>query len=330
MRKPPKGKGKSGEPLQFGGGFLSALQKSLGGDLDVDERDRQFQDEIDKLQAVAKDPLGILGHPLPTPAERKTVEALAKQLNRPPKLCRRALMKSNYDRAGATKLLNDPDFCRRHIEFDPAVMGRFRNPYEGQQYYLRQEATYLGRSEKDIAPKLAKLQKQAEQYDKQRQQARQKGQRPSKLKDPVLGNLTWKDLAWEGRVVVPGFGRLPLTVETDHFDPRQPPSEKHQTALKKLIASGSSLRKKVEQANFKYLQRVRKNYEDSDMPVPKVSSPEKLWRYLRSPALIIPLQRGKSWRVELTWNCTWDEEHGHLVGIRDGKVVHVGLQGEGW
>jgi hypothetical protein len=282
------------------------------------------------MRAVAKDPLGILGHPLPTPAERKATQALAKAMNRPPKLCRRALIKAGQDLAVAKKLLNDPNFCRRHVEYDIGVMSKFRNPYEGRQYYLRQEAIYLGRSEKDIAPEIAKLQRQAEQYNKQRQKAKKEGARPSTLKDPVLGNLKWKDLAWEGRVVVPGFGKLPLTVETDHFDPRQPPSDKHRIALKSLLASARKLRKAVEQANFNYLQRVRENYEDSDMPVPKVSSPEKLWRYLSSPGLIIPLQRGKSWRIELVWNCTWDEEHGHLVGIRDGKVAHVGLQGEGW
>ena len=33
---------------------------------------------------------------------------------------------------------------------------------------------------------------------------------------------------------------------------------------------------------------------------------------------------------ELHWNCSWDEEHGHAVYVKDGEVVNVDIPGEGW
>jgi hypothetical protein len=322
------GKKTTAEPQFDPGGLLT---QALEGNVDLKSLLQQFKRTFDTAQVVANDPLGILGHPLPTPAERKVTEALAKEFNRPPKLCRRALLKSGHDVAAAKKLLSDLDFCRRHVDYPIDLGSRFRNPYLAQIECLRIEAPYLGRSEQDISPQVAKLQKRAEQYDKKRQAVRQKGEAPRTLKDPVFGNLKWDDFAWEGTLSVPGFGRLALTVEADNdLNLRTAPDARQHNAMQKFLAGAKELRKAIEQANFKYLQRVRKGYDDSGMPVPQVSSPDKLWRYLSTPAVVVPPQRGRSWRVELTWNCTWDEEHGHLVGIRDGKVVHVGLQGDGW
>ena len=64
--------------------------------------------------------------------------------------------------------------------------------------------------------------------------------------------------------------------------------------------------------------------------MPDVKDAAALWDELSNAALFIPLQDGKSWRVELTWGCTWDKEHGHAVYVEGGRVVNVGIQGEGY
>lgn len=324
-------KGKPSQTPTPGTGMESFFTEALLGNIDIKAVEQEFNQMLGELQTRANDPLGISAHPNPTAAERRAVMALAEESGRPPKLCRRALIKAGQDLAGAKKLLNDRDFCRRYIEFDPGVMSKLRNPHQAQEYHLRQEALYLGLTEQEIAPKLAKLQQQAQRYEQKKQKLKAQGGPKNTLTDPVLGNLKWREFTWEGAIDVPAFGGMSLTVETDTDNNfRKLPDDKQRNALKKFLAGASKIHDAVEQANFKYLQRVRKNYEESGIPVPKVSSADKLWKQLSDPAMTIPPQRGRSWKIELTWNCSWDEEHGHAVYIRDGKVVKVGIQGEGW
>lgn len=324
-------KRKTGEPATSIKQARSSFNPAIKGFPDLQALAGQFNQLLDSVQSTAEDPLGILGHPNPTPAERKAVEALAKQLNRPPKLCRRALIKSDHDLAKAKALLSDLDFCRRHVEYPIDLSRRIRNPYLAQIEYLRIEAPYLGRTEQDIAPQIAKLQKQADRYEKKRQAVKQQGGPPNRLNDPVLGDLKWDEFYWEGQVDIPEFGKMSLTVDTDSdSNLRKLPDDKQRAALKAFVAGAARLHAAIEEANFKYFQGARQSYEQSGMPVPKVQSAQKLWKHLSSPGLAIPPQRGKSWKIELTFACTWEEEHGHLVGIRDGKVAYVGLQGDGW
>ena len=155
---------------------------------------------------------------------------------------------------------------------------------------------------------------------------RRQPSRGATLNDPVLGALKWDGDMWKGSAAVPPFGKMPLTLESG-----KAVSEKQRHAFERFRKSAPKLRAAVEQANFRYYRRMRPEFvEDFGAEnVPDVKSPAALWKELGKLSLHIPRQSSKSWRVEINWACTWDEEHGHAAYIRDGKVARVGLQGEG-
>jgi hypothetical protein len=287
---------------------------------------------------MPKDPLKIIGKPNPTPEERAQAEALAKQTGRPAKMCRAALLEANHDVAKATALLDDPEFVRMNTDFDLGEMARLAsdNPMAMAEYMMRQQAAHAGKSDADLGEDLQQVQKAAADYEAERPnreayERREREARGRKLRDPVFGELTW-DTLWEGEVEVPGFGRLPITVDadTEPYAVATPPGDEHREALTKFLAAAAKLRAKIEKANFQYFKRVRDNYADGHGDVPDVRTAADLWDELSSPALHVPVQDGAAWRVEMTWNCSWDEEHGHAVYIEGGKVVNVSIQGDGY
>ena len=287
---------------------------------------------------MAKDPLKIIGKPNPTPEERAQAEALSRQSGRPAKMCRAALLEANNDVARATALLDDPEFVRLNTDFDLGEMARLasENPMAMAEYMMLQHAAHAGKSEADMGEDLARVRQagaayEAERPNRESYERRERQAKGSKLRDPVFGQLTW-DTFWSGKVDVPGFGKLPVSVETDvePYAVATPPGDEHREALKKFIGAAGKLLPKVEKANFEYFQRVRDNYAEGGGEVPDVRKAGDLWKELSSPGLHVPPQDGESWRVELTWNCSWDEEHGHAVYIEGGKVVNVGIQGEGY
>ena len=272
---------------------------------------------------MAKDPLKIIGKPNPTPEARAAAEALSKQTGRPAKLCRAALLEASHDVARATALLNDGKFLLFNAETDDyemmALAQRLMNQQSPQPRQDPLDSAYFQMLQQAIEGQGMP----PDDYEERVEKAT-----GTKLKDPVLGPLKW-DTFWEGRVNAPAFGKMSLSVETDRelHDVATPPGDEHRAAFQHFLAAASEIYAKVERANFEYLDRVRDVYEDD---LPKVTEPADLWKELSSPTLHIPHQDGKAWRVELLWNCSWDEEHGHAVHIEGGKVVNVGIQGEGW
>jgi hypothetical protein len=287
---------------------------------------------------MPKDPLKIIGKPNPTPEEREQAEALAKRTGRPAKMCRAALLETKHDVKKATALLDDPEFVRMNTDFDLGKMARLAadNPMAMAEYMMRQHAAHAGMSEEDLGDEFKQVQSDAAAYEAERPnrkayEKREREARGRKLQDPVFGKLTW-DTLWSGRVEVPGFGRLPVTVDadTEPYAVATPPGEEHREALTKFLAAAEKLRPKIEKANFDYFKRVRDIYAEGGGDVPDVRKAADLWDELSSPELHVPVQDGKSWRVEMTWNCSWDEEHGHAVYIEGGKVVNVSIQGDGY
>jgi hypothetical protein len=109
-----------------------------------------------------------------------------------------------------------------------------------------------------------------------------------------------------------------------------PPSDAHRAAFEAFRDSAQRLYAAVEQANFKYFRRMRPDLIEDFGPefVPDVKDAAALWKELGNPTLHLPMQRGTSWHVEITWACSWDSEHGHAAYIASGNVRRVGLQGE--
>ena len=288
---------------------------------------------------MAKDPLKIIGHPNPTPAEREQAEALAKASGRPSKFCRAALLEAGGDPVKARALLEDKQFILMNTDFDLNAMESLGdNPMALMDYVLRQQAAHAGKSEAELHadPNVKRLRRGLAAYEAERPQReaherRVKKTKGTKLTDPVLGRLTW-DLGWERRVDVPAFGKMDLHVDTDREadDIATPPTDAHRNAFTAFMRVAEKLYPKVENANFKYWQRVRPAYEAPGWDLPNPKDARALWKALSHPTLYIPLQDGKSWRAELSWACDWDVEHGHAVYIKGGRIVNVGIQGEGY
>ena len=287
---------------------------------------------------MPKDPLKIIGQPNPTPEERAQAESLAEKTGRPAKMCRAALLQANHDELKAKALLDDPEFVRMNTDFDIGEMSRLAadNPMKMAEYVMAQHAAHAGKPEAELGYDVKQIRTAADAYEKERPKRETyekevKKATGRKLDDPVFGSLTW-DTFWEGTVDVPGFGKLPVTVETDveTYAVATPPAAEHRRAMTNFLAAAATLRPKIEKANFEYFQRVRDNYAEGHGKVPDVRKPADLWKELSSPALHVPAQDGKAWRVEMTWECSWDDEHGRAVYIEGGKVVNVSIQGDGY
>ena len=288
---------------------------------------------------MARDPLKIVGKPKPTPAEREQAEALAKATGRPAKFCRTALLEAGGDEAKARALMDDAEFVRLHTDFDFSAMRALGdNPMALVEYMMRQQAVHAGRSEADLAadPNFRQAMAdaailEAERPKREAHERRVREAKGRKLDDPVFGPLAW-DSVWEGRADVPGFGEIPVLIDTDREmdDVATPPGDEHRKAFTAFLGAAGQLHAEVERANFEYFQRVRPNYDAPGWYVPDVKDAAALWDELSDPSVYVPMQDGKSWRVELTWGCTWDEEHGHAVYVEGGRVVNVGIQGEGY
>ena len=265
--------------------------------------------------------------PDPTAEELAAAEALAKQTGWPVTMCRAALQYADGDAAKAAACFEDWKFITYNTDYgDPAAV-------KMADAFCRRRAKEMMRRVPTAEEVRALEAQQAtlarmEEWDKRAEKA--KG---TKLKDPVFGALKW-DLMWEGKAMVPPFGKVDLTILTDDMVETiaTPPDEAQREAFKAFVAAADKLYPAIEKANFRYFRRMQPTYDEAFGPerVPDVKNAADLWKELGRPTLHIPLQEGKAWRVELNWGCSWDEEHGHAVFIEGGKIVRVGQQGDGW
>jgi hypothetical protein len=253
-------------------------------------------------------------------------------------MCRAALLQANHDAAKARALLDDSEFVRMNTDGDLGDLARLaaENPMKMVESMMARHAGHAGKSEAELGYDVKQVRAAAEVYERQKpkleayekQVEEAKGR---KVNDPVFGELTW-DTFWEGEVDVPGFGKLRLSIDADAeaHAVATPPGDAHRQAMTRFLAAAQRLRPRIEKANFEYFQRVRENYAEGGGDVPDVREPADIWKEHFSPALHIPVQDGEAWRVELNWECSWDEEHGHAVYIEGGKVVNVSIQGDGY
>ena len=218
---------------------------------------------------MARDPLKIVGKPKPTPAEREQAEALAKATGRPAKFCRTALLEAGGDEAKARALMDDPEFVRLHTDFDFSAMRALGDdPMALAEYAMRQQAIHAGRSEADLVadPNFQRVRAgvarlEADRPKREALERRDRKAKGSKLHDPVFGPLKW-DGSWEGQADVPGFGKLPILIDTDRGmdDVATPPVDEHRRAFTSFMRTAEKLHAKVEKANFEYFKRVRPTY----------------------------------------------------------------------
>jgi hypothetical protein len=61
--------------------------------------------------------------------------------------------------------------------------------------------------------------------------------------------------------------------------------------------------------------------------VPNLKKPADIWRLLSKPAIHVPYSKKKGPKlVMIDFDCTWDDEHGVRVVIRDGRATRVTTQ----
>jgi hypothetical protein len=152
------------------------------------------------------------------------------------------------------------------------------------------------------------------------------------IDDPVFGQLTYNWLgSWAGTVALGEFGdEVALSISADRGEP---PSDAQRSAYQALVADLSKLHTAVERANLKFYnevvlgdwreQELRERPDERALimrDMPDVDDASLLWKWLTYPALSIPKQEDEGWVVELAWNARWDEEHGHDVTIKNGRV----------
>lgn len=268
------------------------------------------------------------------------IELLRKQSGLSAKVCEKALKEHHGDIEAALEALArsgkldpmrmDPRTVPETLLGEAAIEYAFRGMKElgaGPAIIkqVRQQISADGADAIQQAGRMARMSAAARQKEKRL--------RGKKLKDKVFGTLEW-NVWWEGKARLPSLGKnVALSVESDEGEP---PTKEQQQAYQSLQAMDDSLREAVEQASYRYYRKVRPNYleqfdeDESPGKMPQLSEAADIWRLSSRPTVHIPAAQGKGWRAELGFNCSWDEEHGHEVVLRNGKVVHVSVQGEGW
>jgi hypothetical protein len=153
--------------------------------------------------------------------------------------------------------------------------------------------------------------------------------------DPVLGPLRWDGSFWAGSAKAPALGtKVALRVAADLDDPEEP--TEHQRAAYAAVAPRvATLRPQVEKLIVSHYNAVKENYRDGVLmtpariarQVPDLKKPADIWRLLSKPAIHVPYAKRKGPKlVMIDFDCTWDDEHGVRVVIRDGRATRVTTQ----
>ena len=147
-----------------------------------------------------------------------------------------------------------------------------------------------------------------------------------RIDDPVFGALKWDGLWWEGRASAEGVPKaVELRIRSD--DGHQPPSAAQRAAYRALCKGRGGLRGALEAALLEYYRQVVvPNYRRQLDPkgaallTPELREPREVWALVSSLALDIPSRQDRP-TAELAGNCTWDEEHGFELTLRDGRLA---------
>lgn len=153
---------------------------------------------------------------------------------------------------------------------------------------------------------------------------------PRQIQDPIFGELTFAfDPFWEGVISVPGIGEeVHLSIEAPESGPEAHQREAFQTYLEKQGA----ITPRLEPAIAAYYRSVVDIYRQAIGPdyadelAPKLTKSSDVWGLLSFPGVFIPRQNPGEKRIILTWECTWDVEHGFQVEIEGDEIVEAGLQ----
>jgi hypothetical protein len=152
------------------------------------------------------------------------------------------------------------------------------------------------------------------------------------LNDPVFGemhdvyaNLYAPRRLWQTTQTVAGFGALRI-----HFDvTNETITDEHRAALEHFLNNKANYKSLALGAILEFYQRdiypLWKDDPDFVTIAPALQTTEELEKLLSYPVLQINWARDGQNTIGLSYECTWDVEHGTGVLFRDDQVVAAGL-----
>lgn len=142
---------------------------------------------------------------------------------------------------------------------------------------------------------------------------------PSKL---IFDDLEFKD-DLQGRVADIELCNLHQPVELCiSLDATLPQERLERMILEEFVIAWPEIERPLRQAVFAYYRATSNNCEDAG---PVVPSAEQVWSFAKLYSVQVPEIVPDGRYVQLVGSCTWEEEHGLEVCVKNGtEIVYVG------
>ena len=146
------------------------------------------------------------------------------------------------------------------------------------------------------------------------------------MPDNLLESLEYIDGEWEGEIEFPILGKeILLVIDANELNG---PSSNQQEKLNWMHDNIATLMVSVEESLYQYYQDQLKNYTKKlgkkiHTLMPKIKSPQEVWQYVFEPGIYIAPDEDNE--IHLEYECSFDEENGLRVIIKDGEISKVSL-----
>lgn len=149
------------------------------------------------------------------------------------------------------------------------------------------------------------------------------------MKDEVFGELSFS-YGWNGKHFIELNGKMyPLFIKIS-ADSESDISDSQRNAFKEYLNHEHDIWKNALILILDYylsdIEEYRSMYEDeADDYAPYISTPDDLLSIIKPQGLFLP---SKSTKMDLgiLLTCTWDEEAGIGLRVKNGKIIEVGSQ----
>jgi len=119
-------------------------------------------------------------------------------------------------------------------------------------------------------------------------------------------------------------GSLELSLEGSESGP----TSQHMEAVQELLENWPSLREALRRPLFAYYRYTETAATESGPPV---ETEHLVWEHVTLTSVHVPLGASNNRYVQLAGGCSWEEEHGLEIAIRNGRdIMYVGqFDGQG-
>ena len=146
------------------------------------------------------------------------------------------------------------------------------------------------------------------------------------MPDNLLESLKYIDGEWEGEIEFPVLGNnILLVIDANELNG---PSKNQQEKFSWLHDNIATLMESVEESLYLYYQDQLKSYTKKlgkkvHTLMPKIKSSQEVWQYVFEPGIYIAPDEDNE--IHLEYECSFDEENGLRIIIKDGKILKVCL-----